>query len=130
MQKERLRYCVSQGQECPDYRDINSSQGNLQMAKLLLNTGIDVNAKNIDGSIVLLEASRVSKLEVVAYLLAAKTDMNPTLLGNSQHITQLSDKSESPLHYYYLNAAQIRTLSILLALHRQSRRPSKKAYPW
>lgn len=59
-----------------DSLGIYSSQGDLQTVKLLLDAGIDVNAKNSRGSNALIEASWAGKQEVVSHLLEAKADVN------------------------------------------------------
>lgn len=69
-----------------DSLSIYSSQGDLATVKLLLDSGIEVNAKNSRGSNALIEASWAGKQEVVSYLLAAKADVN---LANSGNLTPL-----------------------------------------
>jgi len=59
-----------------DSLGIYSSQGDLPTVKLLLDAGIDVNAKSSLGNYALIDASWAGKLEVVSYLLEAKADVN------------------------------------------------------
>lgn len=59
-----------------DSLSICSSQGGLATVKLLLDAGVEANAKNSRGSNALIEASWAGKQEVVSYLLAAKADVN------------------------------------------------------
>lgn len=58
-----------------------SSQGDLATVKLLLDAGVDVNAKNSDGSNALVAASWAGKQEVVAHLLDVKADANLVASG-------------------------------------------------
>ena len=64
-----------------------SSQGGLPTVKLLLDAGIDVNAKNSLGSNALIEASWAGKQEVVSYLLDNKADVNS---ASSSQLSPLS----------------------------------------
>jgi hypothetical protein len=66
---------------------VASSQGNLPAVKLLLEAGIDVNAKASAGSPALVEASWAGRHEVVAYLLEKNADVN---LASSSQLTALS----------------------------------------
>lgn len=70
-----------------DSMGIYSSQGDLAMVKLLLDSEVDVNAKNSRGSNSLIEASWSGKQEVVSYLLDNKADVN---LASSEQFTALS----------------------------------------
>ena len=64
-----------------------SSKGDLKTVKLLLDAGVEVNAKNSSGSTALIEASWAGKQEVVSYLLDAKADVNS---ASSGQLTALS----------------------------------------
>lgn len=71
-----------------DSLGIYSSQGDLAIVKLLLDTGIDVNSKNSLGSNALIEASWAGKEKVVSYLIdEAKADVNS---ASSTQLTALS----------------------------------------
>lgn len=64
-----------------------SSQGNIAAVKLLLEAGIDVNARTSAGSIALVEASWMGRHEVVSYLIEKNADIN---IASSTNITALS----------------------------------------
>jgi ankyrin repeat protein len=51
-------------------------KGQIAVVKLLIEVGADVNAKNINGTTVLMWASRYDKLEIVKYLIENGADIN------------------------------------------------------
>lgn len=78
-----------------DSLGIYSSQGDLPTVKLLLDAGIDVNAKNSRGSNALIEASWAGKQEVVSYFLDNKVDVNsPSSTGLTALSASIGQKQD------------------------------------
>ena len=64
-----------------DNLGVFASQGDLATVKLLVDAGVDVNAKNSRGGNALTDASWSGKQEVVSYLLDAKADLGAVAAG-------------------------------------------------
>lgn len=74
-----------------------SGQGDLPTVKLLLDAGVDVNAKNSRGSNALIEASWAGKQEVVSYLLDNKADVNPASSGQFSALSAAIGQRQEPV---------------------------------
>lgn len=85
-----------------DSLGIYSSQGDLPTVKLLLDAGIDVNAKNSRGSNALIEASWAGKQEVVSHLLEAKADVNSASSGQLSALSAAVGQKQEPVALFLL----------------------------
>lgn len=85
-----------------DSLGIYSSQGDLPTVKLLLDAGIDVNAKNSSGSNALIEASWAGKQEVVSYLMEAKADVNSASSGQLSALSAAVGQKQEPVALFLL----------------------------
>jgi ankyrin repeat protein len=85
-----------------DSLGIYSSQGDLPTVKLLLDAGIDVNAKNSRGSNALIEASWAGKQEVVSYLLEAKADVNSASSAGFTALNAAISQKQEPVAFLLL----------------------------
>ncbi len=74
-----------------------SGQGDLPTVKLLLDAGIDVNAKNSRGTNALIEASWAGKKEVVSYLLDNKADANSASSGQLIALSAAVGQKQEPV---------------------------------
>jgi ankyrin repeat protein len=59
----------------------HASQGDLPVAKLLIDAGVDANARTSRGSLPLVDAAWAGKQEVVSFLLDSRADVNATSSG-------------------------------------------------
>ena len=94
-----------------DSLGIYSSQGDLAMVKLLLNAGIEVNAKNSPGSNALIEASWTGKQEILLYLLDAKADVNSLTSVQFKALSAAINQKQEPVVLLRLNMVLIQMLS-------------------
>ena len=74
-----------------------SSQGDLATVKLLLDAGIDVNAKNSHETTALIDASWAGKQEVVSYLLETKADVNSASSGQLSALSAAVGQKQAPV---------------------------------
>jgi ankyrin repeat protein len=81
---------------------IYSSQGELPTVRLLLDAGIDVNAKNSRGSNALIEASWAGKQEIVSQLLDAKADVNSVSTGKLSALSAAIGQRQELVALYLL----------------------------
>jgi ankyrin repeat protein len=73
-----------------------ASKGDLATVKLLLDAGVDVNAKDSRGSRALIDASWAGKQDVVLHLLDAKADVNGASAGQLTALSAaINTKQES-----------------------------------
>ncbi len=80
-----------------DSLGIYSSQGDLPMVKLLLDAGVDVNAKGSRGSNALIDASWAGKNEIVSYLLDNKAEVNPAAFGQLSALSAAVGQKQDPI---------------------------------
>lgn len=77
--------------------DFCAGKGDLETVKLLLDTGVNVNAKNSRGSNALIGASWTGKQEIVSYLLGVKADVNLAPSGQSTALTAAVIQKHEPI---------------------------------